>query len=217
MTRRTMMMMRTQEGARRVSVAEFERLPDDGNRYELVRGEVQTMPPSKGRHGFTELAVMAAIDRWLYHRAVSLGWAPGQGVGARDKLVGQAASGEVGLHFATPDDPDMIRGADGVFIPPDQLAAVAWDSVGYFPAVPALVVEVVSHNDRAGAVNEKVQDYLAGGGQRVWCVYPEHGAVHIHDASGATRVVRGDDVLTDDLLPGFSLPLALIFADVSPE
>ncbi len=211
------MAMRTQEGARRVSVAEFEQLPDDGNRHELVRGEVQTMPPSKGEHGFTESAVMEAVGRWLYDRARALGWEPKQGLSARNKLVGRTGSGEVGLHFATPDDPDMIRGADGVFIPPDQLAAVAWDGVGYFPAVPALVVEIVSHNDRAGAVAEKVRDYLAGGGQHVWCVYPEDRAVHIHAAAAPVRIVSGDETLTDDLLPDFSLPLTLIFADPDPS
>jgi len=204
--------MRTHEGARRVSVAEFERLPDDGQQHELVRGEVRTMPPSKGEHGFIEMAVMAALDRYLYDRALSLGWEPRQGLGARNNLVGRVASGEVGLHFATPDDRDMIRGADGVFIPPAQLTAVAWNGRDYFPAVPALVVEVVSRHDRADALAEKVQDYLAGGGERVWCVYPEGRRVHIHAASLPPRVVEGDEDLTDELLPGFSLSLSLIFA-----
>jgi Uma2 family endonuclease len=123
-----------------------------------------------------------------------------------------AGTGEVGLQFAVPDDPSMVRGADLVYIPPEQLARTAWDGQDYFPGVPALVVEVISETDRAGAVAEKVQDYLAGGGQRVWCVYPDQRAIHIHAPDAPTRVVRGDDILTDDLLPGFALPLNLIFA-----
>jgi Uma2 family endonuclease len=75
-----------------------------------------------------------------------------------------------------------------------------------------VVIEVISETDRAGAVAEKVQDYLAGGGRRVWCVYPDQRAVHIHDADGPTRVVRGDENLEDDLLPGFFPPLNRIFA-----
>lgn len=89
---------------------------------------------------------------------------------------------------------------------------VAWNGRDYFPAVPALVIEVISDTDRASAVNEKVQDYLAGGARRVWCVYPEQRTVHVHNADLPTQVVRGEENLTDDeLLPGFALPLNLIF------
>ena len=199
---------------KRVTVAEFMDLPDDGNRHELVRGEVRVMPPSKGEHGFDEIALLAAIDRYLYDRAITLGWDPRQGIGARNRLVGRVGGGELGLRFAVPDDPNMVRGADGVYIPPAQLAAVAWDGQEYFPAVPALVIEVISATDRADQVNEKIQDYLAGGARRVWCVYPEQRRVHVHDAQAPTRVVSGADNLTDDeLLPGFALPLNLVFAE----
>lgn len=198
---------------KRMTVAEFLTLPDDGHRHELVRGEMRVMPPSKGEHGFVETALLAAIDRHLHERAISLGWEPRQGIGARNALVGRIGGGELGLQFAVPDDPNMIRGADGAYIPPDQLAHVAWDGRDYFPAVPALVVEVISATDKASDVNEKVQDYLAGGAQRVWCVYPEHHTVHIHDADAPTRVIRGAANLSDDLLPGFALPLNLIFAE----
>lgn len=198
--------------ARRATLEEFLALPDDGNRHELVRGEVRIMPPPKGRHGFIEAAISGAIDRYLDDRARALGWEPRQGLGARNALVGRVGSGEIGIEFSVPDDRSMVRGADIVFIPPEQLALVSWDGEGYFPAVPALVIEVISETDRAGAVAEKVQDYLAGGGRRVWCVYPDRQAIHIHGADAPTRVISGDDAVTDQLLPGFSLPLSLVFA-----
>lgn len=197
-----------------LTLEEFMALPDDGNRHELVRGELRIMPPSKGVHGFVEAALLAALDRYLYDRARALGWEPAQGLSARNKLVGRVGGGEVGLRFAVPDDPRMVRGADGVYIPAEQLARVPWDHHEYFPAVPALVIEVISDTDKASAVNEKVQDYLAGGARRVWCVYPESRTIHIHDAAAPTRVVRGDELLTDaELLPGFELPFNLIFEE----
>ncbi|HWE64992.1 MAG TPA: Uma2 family endonuclease [Chloroflexota bacterium] len=195
----------------RMTIEEFMALPDDGNRHELVRGEVRTMPPPKGIHGFVEAALVEAIGRYLTERAGALGWEPRQGLRARHALVGRIGAGEVGLRFAVADDPTMIRGADLVYIPPEQLAQVAWDEQQYFPAVPALVIEIISETDRASAVAEKVEDYLAGGGRRVWCVYPEQRAIHIHDVDAPTRVVRGESSVVDDLLPGFSLPLNLIF------
>jgi len=196
----------------RVSVAEFEAWPDDGARYELVRGEVRRMPPSKGKHGWIEAAIVEAIGRYLDDRARAMGWEPRQGLGARALLVGFAAAGEFGVQFTLPDDPNQVRGADGAYVPASQLASVAWDEDEYFPAVPHLVIEVVSKTDRADAVEEKVQDYLAGGAHRVWCVYPRQRTVHVRDADGPTRIVRwGESLRDDELLPGFELPLSLIF------
>ena len=194
-----------------VTLEEFLALPDDGNRHEFVRGEVRVTPPPKGEHGFVEAAIIGEIGCYLHERAGSLGWEPHQGLRARNALVGQIGGGELGLCFAVPDDPAMVRGADVAFIPAEQLARVSWDDQGYFPAVPALVIEVIGETDRAGAVAEKVQDYLEGGAQRVWCVYPDFRAIHVHAADAPLRVIRGENVVTDDLLPGFALPLNLIF------
>jgi len=195
-----------------VTLEEFLALPDDGNRHEYVRGEVRVTPPPKSEHGFVEIAIAAAIDRYLYERALSLGWELRQGLGARYALVGRVGGGELGLRFAVPDDPTMVRGADVAYIPPEQWEEVQWDRKIYFPAVPALVIEVIGDNDRAGAVMEKVQDYLAGGAKRVWCVYPELRAIYIHATEEPLRIIRGDAEVTDDLLPGFSLPLNMVFA-----
>lgn len=198
---------------RPMSLAEFMALPDDGNRHEFVRGEVRVMPPPKGKHGRIEIALSSAIDRYLDDRARTLGWEPEHGLDARDQLVGFMAGGEFGMQFSLPDDPSQIRGADVVYVPAEQYARVEWDEREYFPAVPHLVIEVISPSAKAVHVDEKVQDYLAGGAHRVWCVYPQLRSVHIHDADAPTRVIRWDDSLTDDeLLPGFALPLRYIFS-----
>ena len=62
-----------------------------------------------------------------------------------------------------------------------------------------------------------MSEYLAAGSRRVWVVYPASArtanrSVIIHRDDGATITYTGDDVITDEeLLPGFSLPLAEIF------
>jgi Uma2 family endonuclease len=196
-----------------MSLAEFMALPNDDNLHEFVRGEVRVMPPPKGRHGRIEAELLAAIHRYLDDRARALGWDPQQGLDARDRLVGFVAGGEFGLQFSLPDDPVQVRGADGVYVPAEQYAGVVWDEQSYFPAVPHLVIEVISPSETATDVNEKVQDYLTGGAHRVWCVYPLRRTVHIHNAAAPTQVLRWGDTLTDEeLLPGFALPLTSIFA-----
>lgn len=197
---------------RTISATEFMAMPDDGNRHELVRGAVRIMPPPKGIHGKIEAIFVEFIGQYLRDRALSLGWTYELGMHARDHLVGFVASGEFGMQFALPDDPKQIRGADVVYVPAEQVAAVEWKQGAYFPAVPRLVIEVISGSDSAGEVAEKVQDYLAGGARRVWCVDPARGALYIHSVDGPTVVLRRDDTLhDDDLLPGFAVPLRWIF------
>jgi Uma2 family endonuclease len=53
--------------------------PADGHRYELVRGEIIRMPPPKDDHGDIEAALVGAIDRYLYARALAQGWQEAQG------------------------------------------------------------------------------------------------------------------------------------------
>lgn len=197
-----------------LTLAEFMALPEDGYRHEFVRGDVRVMPPPKSRHGLVETKLLAAIDRYLDDRARSLGWRPEQGSDACHALVGFVAGGEFGMQFTLPDDPDQVRGADGAYVPAEQLAASGWSwhDDTYFPAVAHLVIEVISLSESAADSAEKVQDYLAGGARHVWCVYPERRVIHIHDADAPTRVLRWGDTLTDDaLLPGFALPFNLIF------
>jgi Uma2 family endonuclease len=129
----------------------------------------------------------------------------------RRRLVGFAAGGEFGLQFSTPDDPNQIRGADVAYVPPEQVARVAWNGADYFPDVPALDIEIVSSSESDDDVAEKVQDYLAGGARRVWCIYPQRRFAQIFDPDAPVRVVRGEEGLTDEeLLPGFIRPLSSI-------
>jgi Uma2 family endonuclease len=196
----------------RVTLEEFLALPDDGNLHEFVRGEIRAMPPPKGMHGVLEGAILSRIYLYLDKRAEQLGWDPEQGPAAQWPLVGFVAGGEFGIQFSLPDDPHQIRGADVAYVPAAQLARANWDGESYFPEVPALVVEVIGSSATAADVNEKVQDYLAGGARRVWCFYPQRAAVYIHDANAPTRVLRRGDTLHDEeLLPGFALPLRHIF------
>ncbi|GAC1400255.1 MAG: hypothetical protein NVSMB65_18120 [Chloroflexota bacterium] len=194
--------------------ADLLALPDDGTVHELVRGEIRHMPPPKGQHGHVEMAVAEAIGRYLYGRAVALGWQESDGLAARDRLVGYLGGGEQGIRFPLPDDPDQVRGVDVLYLTPEQYArhaGVLGDE--YIPEVPALCIEVISPSQSAEEVDERVQDYLAGGAQMVWCLFLRRGTVTVYTPDRAPWTVRAGEVLTGDaLLPGLAIPLALLFA-----
>jgi len=71
-------------------------------------------------------------------------------------------------------------------------------------APPHLVVEVLSPEDRAGAVQEKIDDYLAFGIPYVWVVNPRTGRGYVHTPEAAREA--NDGILrTAD--PAIELPL----------
>ena len=82
----------------------------------------------------------------------------------------------------------------------------------FFSGPPDLAVEVLSPDDRAGEVSAKVRDWLNAGCIAVWIVDPKTQTVTIYNASRKPTRLESTDVLTgDDLLPGFSTPVAEFF------
>ena len=84
---------------------------------------------------------------------------------------------------------------------------------GYFPGAPDLAVEVLSPDDRAGEVFEKVQNWLDAGCATVWVVDPKSQAVTVYDAARNAVVLKATETIDGgELLPGFSTPVAEFFA-----
>jgi Uma2 family endonuclease len=71
-------------------------------------------------------------------------------------------------------------------------------------APPYLVVEVLSPDDRAGAMQERIDDYLAFGIPYVWVVNPSTGRGYVHTTEAA-REARDGILRTAD--PAIELPL----------
>ena len=79
------------------------------------------------------------------------------------------------------------------------------------PFAPDVAVEILSPSSRRLHLEHKIGVYLAGGGTLVIVVDPAQRSVQLH-AAGGERILRGDDVLAHDALPGFALPLPELFA-----
>jgi Uma2 family endonuclease len=82
----------------------------------------------------------------------------------------------------------------------------------FFAGAPDLAVEVLSPDDRADAVNEKVLDWLNAGCQSVWIVDARVRTVTIYHSASDIRIIRGDQELADEtVLPGFRCQVADLF------
>jgi Uma2 family endonuclease len=131
----------------------------------------------------------------------------------RKDALGTVAGGGTGFPIAR--DPDTVRAPDAGFIRAARVPPVL--SPKFFPGAPDLAVEVLSPDDRAGEVLAKVQDWLAAGSAAVWVIDPKTRTVSAYRGRSSVAVLAGHDVLDGgDLLPGFSLPLAELFAELGP-
>ncbi len=177
-----------------MTIEEFERLPDEEYRCDLVRGWLVREPPAGARHG----AIASELARALANhvKAAGLGW------------VFAAETG-----FLLVELPGTVRAPDVSFVAKDRLPAEP-PPEGYVPIAHDLAVEVVSPSNRWTEVAAKVRDYLDAGTRLVWIVDPPARTVTVHWA-GAAWIVRGEDDALDaeDVVPGFRIQVGSLFGE----
>jgi Uma2 family endonuclease len=84
--------------------------------------------------------------------------------------------------------------------------------------VPDLAIEAISKNDVAWDVLEKVRIYFEVGVRAVWLIYPNQDVIHVFESFKQIRVLTRDDVLDGgEVIPGFQLPLSLLFEEETAE
>jgi Uma2 family endonuclease len=171
------------------------RIPDDGFRYELVRGELRKMAPAGHAHGRIVINISTPLDQYV--RANSLG------------AVYAAETG-----FKLSSSPDLVRAPDVAFIRQERIKEVG-NIEGYWPGAPDLVAEVISPNDIYTAVEEKVFDWLEAGTQMVIVVNPRKRSVTIYRSLTQIAVLTEKDTIDGgEVVPGWSLPVSDIFAEL---
>jgi Uma2 family endonuclease len=150
------------------------------------------------------------VDGHLVERKMSIwsSYVAGRIYGILDPFCQQNRLGWVfpeGTSFQCfPAAPAKVRRPDTSFIRLSRLSLAMARTEGHCPLAPDLAVEVVSPNDTAYEVDEKVQEFLGAGVPLVWVVNPEQRTVEIHRAAGAGTILRENDEITgEDVIIGF--------------
>jgi len=163
----------------------------DIGRSELVRGELVRMSPASPKHGRVAMKLGILV-----------------GTHVLQQELGETYAAETGFTIAR--DPDTVRAPDVAFVKKERVHLTP--KRGFFPGAPDLAVEVLSPDDTASEVLAKVEDWLTAGTQEVWLVDPERKTIAIHAADHSVRTLHeGEELRSEDLLPGFSTPVAEIF------
>lgn len=178
--------------AHTATIEDMLALPEDGHRYDLIRGEIIKLAPTGGTHG----EIASKID-WLIGNVV---W---------PNKIGRTYTAEAG--FVLQRDPDVLLSPDVAFVsrnrlPPDE------ERVGFLELPPDLAVEVLSPSESLRSIREKVSAYLEGGTQAVWVVDPVRRSLTMYLADGSMTLLSEADVLDGgEILPGLSVQVAEIF------
>lgn len=177
-----------------VTAEQLYEMPDDGLRYELLRGTLVAEPVPGRIHGRTVARISYLLSSFV-----------------NAKRLGVVYTGDTGFVLAR--QPDTVRGPDVAFLSNERERETK-DARPYVPGAPDLAIEVVSPSDRTREILGKVSDYLAALSRIVWVVNPAREDVSVFRSPFAPRILAGADPLDgENVLPGFSVTIAEIFED----
>jgi Uma2 family endonuclease len=187
-------MARMADTKRITTADELLRMPDDGQRHELVRGELTTMPPAGSEHGIVGMRLAGT----LYDHVQSAD-------------LGELFISDTGFRLAS--DPDTVRAADVAFVRRERTAAGAIPK-GYWPGPPDFAAEVVSPSDTYRMVQEKVREWLAAGTRMVLVLDPDARTVAVYRSHDRARMLGPDDLIDGaDVIPGWQCRVRTLFPD----
>ena len=176
----------------KVTAEELLRMPDDGFRYELVRGELRKMAPAGSEHGY--LAVRVTGPLWLH---------------VETHKLGRVYAAETGFQLAS--DPDTVRAPDAAFVSQQRIEEVG-PVRGYWPGAPDLAIEVISPSDTYTEVEDKVFTWIDAGTRMVVVLNPRRRTVTVYRSRTDLTVLTEEDTLDgQDVVPGWTLPIADLF------
>jgi len=168
---------------------------DDDKHYELIEGEIVEMAPPGWEHG------TLAGEIYHYFRLFD-----------PERKLGNPT---VDSGFYPAADRSTLLSPDAAFTSIER--APVREFKKWVPLMPDIAVEVQSPSNTLAELRRKAAIYLEHGTQLVWIVIPDRKGVEVcrlDDNGGIEREFIGEDgsLSGEDVLPGFELPLAQLFA-----
>ena len=172
---------------------EFMALPD-GDRYELVNGELIIVGNSGMEHGNLGAFLCGLLE--IYAR--------------RNKL-GSTFDSSTAFTMKTGNK----RSPDVSFVAKDRLRGLKKLPKGFFQGAPDLAVEIISPSNTFDEIHTKIVEYFDSGSKLVWVIHPDEESVLVYHKPQPDKLLQRSDSLDGEtIIPGFTVPFTELFADL---
>jgi len=182
----------TPEVVPKLTYEEFRQLPEDGKRYELIRGEVHLTPAPTTGHQFILRKLTTSLDAYVAKRQLG-------------EVFFAPLDVRLGVDTALQPDLIFVSRARGQIIQPDFIAGA-----------PDLVVEILSPSTATHDRATMLPWYAEAGVSEAWLIDPQAKTVEVLKLQGnkylMDSTLAGRQVLTSTQFPGWELPLANLFS-----
>lgn len=164
-----------------------EFLEHDVEGYEYVNGELVPIAPPSREHGEISVNIIHYLYSYVYEQKLG-------------RLYTAETTFQIGERTAKPDV---------AFV---STARLTGDKTKGFSIPPDLAIEVVSPSDVQSRIAAKALAYLNAGTRLVWVLEPVTKTVTVYRSERDIKMLTQGDTLTgEDVVPGFSCPVAQLF------
>jgi Uma2 family endonuclease len=172
--------------------AAFMALPDNGHRYETVKGELIDMGNSGALHGYICSTLMILLGSYV-----------------RQAGLGAMFDSSTAFKMANGDK----RSPDLSFLAKERLQGMQTLPTDFLQGAPDLVVEVLSPNNTVEEIHRKLTEYFANGARLAWIVHPQESYILVYEsAQEPDRLLKSQDRLDGGkVVPGFTLSVTTLF------
>ena len=174
---------------RKLDYSDYLAAPDDGKRYEIVRGDLYVTPSPSPMHQRISRRLQRQLEGYFHERS-----------------LGEVFDAPIDLILTNHDVlvPDLLVVAD-----PDLITKRGIEGP------PLLVVEILSPSTRKQDRGVKAQRYAESGVEHYWIVDPESKRFECHRlAGGAFRLIAdagGEAILTHPEWDGLEIDLTALW------
>jgi Uma2 family endonuclease len=180
------------------TIAEFEALPDEGKRWELVNGFLVERGNRAGMPGANEEHCRVSARLHLF-------------------LGGYVMQNNLGETYVADASYNTVPGTDTVRLPDVSFVENSRVMPGVYtlPYSPDLAVEMVSDTNTFNEIENKVLEYLSSGAKVVWVISPNKQLVYVYQVNSNQIITLGLNDYLDgnvaNVVPGFKLQVRSIF------
>lgn len=177
------------------TVEDLERLEcETGKRYELVDGIPKEKGPESMEHSYIALNLGGELRAHVKSKKL--------GITLESSAVYRMNEGNT-------------RKPDVSFVTKERLPEKQL-STEPFDGAPDLAVEVISPTDIWWEILKKLNQYFASGCRLVWLISPFDKTVLVYRADRPSHFLQaGDSLDGEDVVPGFTMPVAELFAELN--